>query len=123
MKNLHSFSGSLYRDNGNLSETRLELIRENYDKPHRIIDSVADVKSALRYGSYSDVGGYPLFFITSDGAALSFESVRENFYQVCYSIRNDIQDGWKIVAVDTNYEDTELYCEQSGKKIDCAYGE
>ena len=86
MQTLHSFSGNLYRDNGGLSETRLTLVRENYDKPHRIIDSVSDVKSALRYGKYTDLGGYPLFFITSDGAALSFESVRDNFYEVCYSI-------------------------------------
>ena len=123
MTTLHSFSGNLYRDNGNLSETRLTLVRENYDKPHRIINTVSDVKSALRYGDYSDVGGYPLFFITSDGSALSFESVRKNFYNVCYSMKNDIDDGWCIVAVDINYEDTELYCNDSGEKIDCAYGE
>lgn len=123
MINLHSFSGNLYRDNGNLSETRLTLVRENYDKPHRTIETVSDVKSALRYGDYSDVGGYPLFFITSDGAALSFESVRENFYEVCYSIRNNIDNGWRIVAVDTNYEDTELYCNHSGDQIACAYAE
>lgn len=123
MKTLHSFSGDLYRDNGNLSETRLTLVRENYDKPHRIIETVSDVKSALRYGNYSDVGGYPLFFITSDGSALSFESARDNFYQVCYSIKHDINDGWKITGVDINYEDNDLYCEHSGEKIDCAYGD
>ena len=123
MTTLHSFSGNLYRDNGNLSESRLTLIRENYDQLHHHVKTVSDVKAALRYGKCIDVSGYPLFFITSDGSALSFESVRENFSEVCYSIRNNIDDGWKVVGIDINYEDTELYCEHSGEKIDCAYAE
>lgn len=123
MRNLHSFSGDLYRDNGGLSETKLELVRKNYDNCHRTINSVSDLKATLRHGKFTNVGGYPLFFITSDGAALSFESARENFYQVCYSVKHDIDDGWKIIGADINYEDSDLYCDHSNKKIECAYSD
>ena len=122
MNTLHSLSGNLYRDNGGLSATKLELIRKNYDTCHKTIKNVADMKATLRHGKYTWPGGYPLYFTTSDGAALSFESARENFYQICYSIRNNIDDGWKVVGVDVNYEDNNLYCDHSGEKIKCGYG-
>ena len=110
---LHTFEGDLYRGN--------EIIRTNYDRGHRSIESVADIKSALRHGRFAWPGGYPLYFITSDGAALSFESAREEFYQICYSIRTGINDGWRVIAVETNYEDPALFCDHSGEKIESAY--
>tara|TARA_R110002073_G_scaffold123143_6_gene266565 strand:- start:2516 stop:2866 length:351 start_codon:yes stop_codon:yes gene_type:complete len=110
--NLHTFEGDLYREN--------EIIRTNYDRGHQLIESVADLKSALRHGRFA-WPGYPLFFITSDGAALSFKSAREEFYQICYSIRTGMNDGWRVVAVDVNYEDSDLFCDHSGEKIESAY--
>ena len=57
--------GNLYRRSDN------KLIRKNYEKHHKAITGVDDLKATLRAGQWAWPGGYPLFFITSDGAALS----------------------------------------------------
>jgi hypothetical protein len=117
-----SSDGALYdtrKDNWSLNPP----LRANYNRGHNRIETVADLKATLRAGRYTDLGGYPLFFITNDGAALSFDAVTENLRTVMDSVANDIRDGWKVVAVDINYEDTELTCDHTGKKIPSAYGE
>jgi hypothetical protein len=86
------------------------------------INTVKDLKQALRK-PYAWPGGYPLYFITSDGAALSFKAVRENLRSVLWSIKNGVNDGWRVQAMDINYEDNELYCDHTGEKIESAYGE
>jgi len=86
------------------------------------IRSISDFRKAMRHGPYAWQGGYPCYFVTSDGAALSFESVRSNLRSVLWSIANDVSDGWQVVAMDINWEDTELTCDHSGKPIESAYG-
>lgn len=81
-----------------------------------------DLKNALRNGPYAWPGGYPLYFVSTDGEALSFEAVRDNYRQVLWSMRHNVNDGWNIVAVDVNWEDPDLTCEHTGKRIECAYG-
>ena len=81
------------------------------------------LKTVLRSGAYSWPGCYPLYFITSDGAALSFDSVRANFRSVLWSIKKQVNDGWRVTGCDINYEDGELTCDHSGKRIESAYAE
>jgi len=97
-------------------------LRENYRITHNEIKTVADLKATLRAGSFTNIGCYPLYFITLDGAALSFESVLENFADIVGDIRHNRNNGWRVVACDVNWEDIELYCDHSNKKIDSAYG-
>jgi len=85
--------------------------------------TTTQLKTVLRSGAYSWPGCYPLFFITSDGAALSFDSVRANFRAVIWSIRNKVNDGWRVVACEANWEDSSLYCDHSGERIESAYAE
>lgn len=87
------------------------------------IKTVGDLRRAIRHGKYAWPGGYPCYFITSDGAALSFEAVKEEIRQVIWSIGHNINDGWRVVAMDVNWEDTELMCEHTGKRIESAYGD
>ena len=87
------------------------------------INTVKDLKQVLRNGPWIWPGGYPLYFITSDGAALSFQAVRENLRSVLWSIKNGVNDGWRVQAMAINYEDNELYCDHTGEKIESAYGE
>jgi len=77
----------------------------------------------MRNGPYAWPGGYPLFFITNDGAALSFDVVRENLRSVLDSVANRINDGWRVVAVDVNWEDGELTCDHTGERIESAYAD
>lgn len=107
-----------------LIDTRKDFlsIRPNYRKTHSEITSIADLKATLRAGQYAWPGGYPLYFITVDGGALSFESVLANFREVIEAIKNNNDPQWQVVACRINYE-SELYCYHSGKPIESAYGD
>jgi hypothetical protein len=85
--------------------------------------NTAQLKTELRGGEYAWPGGYPRYFITDDGAALSFAAVRAEFRQVLQSTRDRSRDGWQIVAVDINYEDPYLYCSHTGQRIPSAYAD
>ena len=87
------------------------------------IKTPADFARALNSGPYAWPGGYPLFFITSDGEALSFEAAKKNGKLICQAIREKLRDGWRVEAADINWEDPELFCADSGKRIESAYAE
>lgn len=72
---------------------------------------------------YAWPGGYPLFFITSDGAALCFKCAKKEGRRITDSIRTNCRDGWKVEAVDVNWEDTECFCDHCSQPIESAYGE
>jgi hypothetical protein len=113
--------------NGDLFDTRKagwprEALRKGYKFLYSDIETLSQVKACLRHGAFSEMGGYPVYFITSDNCALSFEAVESEFYQVCWDFINDASTGWRIVACGVNNEDDWLLCEHSGKSIPCAYG-
>ena len=115
-------------DDGALYDTRAvnwssNPLRKNYSFSRRFIETVADVKATLRAGQFAWPGGYPMFFITSDGAALSFAAARSEFYNVASAVNDKIDDGWRIVATEINYEDNDLICDHTGEKIESAYGD
>lgn len=87
------------------------------------IKTIADFRAAMRSGPYAWPGGYPLYFITNDGAALSFEAARENVRQIIWSIANNARDGWRVVGCEVNWEDDGLLCDHTFQPIPCAYGE
>ena len=85
--------------------------------------SMANLKNIIR-NPYAWPGGYPHYFITADGAALSVESVRENFREICVAwFADDSSGGWLVAGYGINWEDSALYCEHSGKRIESAYAE
>lgn len=94
-----------------------------YCHTYATITTGRELRATLRAGEYCWPGGYPMYFITSDGAALSFEAVRAELRNVLDSIRHKSRDGWQVVAVDVNYEDGELVCEHTGKRIPSTYAE
>lgn len=88
------------------------------------IKYVWDLNKALADGKYAWPGGYPLYFITADGGALSFDAVIENAGLIRDAvITQDTHSGWCVCAVDVNWEDTDLVCDHTGNKIESAYGE
>jgi hypothetical protein len=90
--------------------------------------TLLEIKQLLRSGQYTWPSGYPMYFVTHDGAALSFEAVRQEWRQI-------VQDhlwarqpgfrgtGWLIEGCSVNWEDPELYCEHTGKRIESAYAD
>lgn len=118
-----SSDGALY-DTRAANWSKAAPLRAVYCKHSPEIKNTADLKAALRAGSSTDMGGYPLYFVTSDGAALSFESVRSELASVLASIIGGFKsDGWHVIACEVNYEDSDLHCEHSGARIASAYGE
>jgi hypothetical protein len=78
----------------------------------------------LEAGAYAFPGGYPRFFITHDGEALSFESAIKNQKQIAEAITSyDKNSGWLVIGCDINWEDQHLICAHSNKKIESAYGD
>lgn len=98
-------------------------LRPNYCRHHESIDSVADLKATLRAGPYVWPGGYPLYFATSDGAALCFKCARAEFRNIADSIVTDTRDGWRIEHCGINWEDSSLMCDHCAEWIESAYGD
>lgn len=87
------------------------------------IDTINDFGKALRSGPYAWPGGYPIFFLTSDGGALSFASAWMNRKIIARAIADNDHGGWRVVASDVNWEDAELFDDDSGNRIESAYAE
>lgn len=110
----HLFIG----DDGNLYDTRQENwsetpIRRNYSRQHVRISSIADFKAALRAGPYAWPGGYPVAFIAINGDLVCHDCARENVFQVMWSIRDDIRDGWQFcgqTVIEETYDDACSHC-------------
>ena len=85
------------------------------------INTPSDFGRALKAGPFAWPGGYPVFFVCSDGEALSFQDARENAALICSAIRDRDNTGWRVVAAEINWEDGDLYSAHSGRKIEAAY--
>lgn len=108
----YTFEGDAYRNDN------LQLVRKDVAKHYRQIDSINKLKASLRAGEHTFPGGYRLFFITSDGACLSFSSVLDNLQEIYYSIMHDMNDGWKIIGLSSVEEcDEEVYCDHSNELL------
>lgn len=81
------------------------------------------LKKHIRDGKYAWPGGYPKYFICSDGEALSYDAVLENYKEILYAVRHSDSSGWHVVGCDINWEDEYLYCAHTGEKIECAYSD
>ena len=87
-----------------------------------MVYTISDFRRDIRT-PYAWPGGYPRFFLCSDGGALSFEAAKSNRRLILESIRDEDNSGWRIVACDINWEDIELFCDHTGKRIESAYAE
>ena len=87
------------------------------------ISTIGEFRAALKEGPFAWPGGYPLFFICNDGAALSYDYAKENTELIEGAITDkDNAGGWLVIACEVNWEDSDLYCE-GGKRIESAYSE
>lgn len=69
---------------------------------------------------YAWPGGYPLFGITSDGAAVCPHCASTERASIATTTGSD---GWCLVAIEANWEDLQLYCDHCGDRIESAYVE
>lgn len=113
--------GALYRDKpGPLGAP----LRPHYARHFRAIETGAQLRATLRAGPCAWPGGYALYFVTSDGAVLSFKAARDNL-ALCIGAIRDYQagnrhedSGWRVVACQSTETDEEpVYCAHSGALI------
>ena len=88
-------------------------------KQGRHIQAIKDLASH----PFAWPGGYPRYAITSDGRALCPWCVTEQLGSIVTSVIQHAHDGWKVEAIDINWEDTRLYCDHCGNLIESAYGD
>lgn len=91
-------------------------------RQHAALGTVAWFLGTLADGRYAD-GGYPKFWLVSDGETLSYAACLANCGRIARSIRDGSQDGWRVVACDVNWEDPEMLCADTGDRIESAYAE
>lgn len=89
----------------------------------KTIFTKADFEAALKNGAWAWPGGYPIYFLCSDGGALSFEAAKENAHLILDAIEDKSDCGWRVVKADVNWEDETLFCSHSNRLIPSAYGE
>ena len=124
MKPKHLFSSDT---DGHLYDTRRPdwhkspPLRTCYRHTYAEIKNGLQLRATLRAGDSTFPGCYPLYLTTSDGGALSFDTVRKNLRSVLDSVRGEVNDGWRVVACEVNYEDGDLYDDHTGEKIPAAY--
>lgn len=86
--------------------------------------TVKEFREALKAGQYTSVGSYPLFFITADGGALHHKCAKKYEPEIVEAIEDeDRRGGWRVIAQDVNWEDSDLRCDQCNKRIESAYGD
>jgi len=104
-----------------------QIIKEEQSNKKVIKESkdftVQEFLKNLKDGPYAFPGGYPKYFITKDGGILSFQAAKEMKDEIISAIKDGYDDQWLVVGVDINWEDSDLYCDHTNEKIECAYCE
>lgn len=88
------------------------------------IQTTADLKTAIRQGSYTSVGGYPLALLTADGSTLHIGCARATFRELAGAMRARVAySDWLPTATFANWENPSLYCDHCNERIESAYAE
>ena len=78
------------------------------------IDNVKQYNLARKQMPYAWPGGYPLFAITQDGGALCAKCFEDERREIGAAIHHKSDDGWRVVAIEINWECTDLHCDHCG---------
>lgn len=86
-------------------------------------DSMVEKLKEFIRQPYAWPGGYPLFLITADGGTLCKNCGKRHAKTLISETVFAANTGWHIKAVDVNWEDSGLTCDNCEKPIESAYGE
>ncbi len=72
-------------------------------------------------------GGYPLFYVFTDGGVICPACLNNNIDQIDEANRTgrgcNSHGGWAVDGVDANYEDEDMVCDHCHKPIPAAYAD
>ena len=72
---------------------------------------------------YAWPGGYPMYAVMRDGGSLCHACASENAKLIISATRYPGSNKmWECVAVEVNWEDEDLHCDNCDKPIESAYG-
>lgn len=74
----------------------------------------------LASNPYAWPGGYPMFAVMTDGAALCHHCAKTERQSIGTTTGSD---GWTMAGLDVNWEDSNLLCDHCGQRIESAYAE
>ena len=83
--------------------------------------TISQFRRDMRLGQFAWPGGYQRFFVMDDGESMSFAAARENRRSILNAIANRVNDGWRVVGCDINYEDADMVCCHTGEPIPASY--
>jgi hypothetical protein len=87
------------------------------------IKTPQDFGLALKAGPYTSPGGYPIYFVTEDGGALSFATAWNERANIAQAIVSGADPQWRVIGWDVNWEDAELYDDPTQNRIASAYAD
>lgn len=73
--------------------------------------------------TYAWPGGYPIYYVCTDGGVLCPSCVTKEYARIQESVRDGRKDGWALEGRGINYEDSSLYCDHCNQRIESAYAE
>ena len=73
--------------------------------------------------AYAWPGGYPMFYVCSDGGCLCPKCTNKEIDLIDSAIRDNDNSGWRVVGADVNWEDSSLICDNCNSRIESAYAE
>lgn len=88
-----------------------------------LIRSISDFRRAVRNGPYAWPGGYPLYWLMDDGMSCAFDVAKTERRNMLEALCNKARNGWCPIALEVNWEDGNMYCAHTGKRIESAYAE
>lgn len=73
--------------------------------------------------AYAWPGGYPMVYLTSDGATLCPDCVNKEIDRVDAELRHpEHHDQFRVISADVHWEGEPLVCDHCNKEIASAYG-
>ena len=72
---------------------------------------------------YAWPGGYPMFLVMKDGESVCMGCAAKNEELILRATNDGYEEDWIAVAVEVNWEDTDLLCIHCSGRIESAYGE
>jgi hypothetical protein len=89
-----------------------------------------DLFVSLREGPYTSLGCYPKYYVTRDGSVVSHAGILENLRRygracsaACWSDDSSDARAYGVLTIGVNWEDSDLYCDETGERIPSAYAE
>jgi hypothetical protein len=92
----------------------------NYPALRQVQLQSRKLRDELIASPYAWPGGYPMFAVTRDGAALCPHCCQTEHRNIGFTYGTD---GWAVEGLDINWEDPELHCDHCGNRIESAYAE